>query len=62
MTNKDKCKGCQNIQEQNFPFTEADGIRLIDQENCGIEGEEYLMIKYCPVCGKLITRNNDRTN
>lgn len=49
------CKGCENIKDRNFPFsTNKWGNPAIDTEGCGIgiDDDDLLMIKYCPVCGK----------
>jgi hypothetical protein len=44
------CNGCESIKYMLFPFTAREGKICIDQEGCGIEGQTYLPIKYCPVC------------
>jgi hypothetical protein len=57
---KEKCIGCKNIEEGNFPFTHSNQIDTkegfwIDTEGCGeVQNLEdyYLRIFYCPVCGK----------
>lgn len=55
------CKGCKNIREENFPFSDkVDLVRrkfFIDQEHQGVNDEEYLRIYYCPVCGKRLGVN-----
>lgn len=56
------CPGCQNIRENNFPFTSHNYVgskiegNFIDTEGCGVvqEGEEFLRIKFCPVCSEEI--------
>jgi len=54
------CHGCLSIKNNLFPFTSTaydDNYKelkgnFIDQEGCGVDGEDYLQIFYCPVCGK----------
>ena len=50
------CKGCISIKEDLFPFTKfSEGGRkgqFIDQVGCGVNGNQFLEIRYCPVCGK----------
>jgi len=54
-----QCNGCLSIAQHLFPFTNSEigGIKgeFINQEGCGVEGQDYLPIKYCPVCGKKIS-------
>ncbi len=50
--NMKECSGCINLKELNFPFIKKEGKYFIDQEACGIDGEDELEIKFCPVCGK----------
>jgi len=50
-----ECLGCENIKNFNFPFTNSSwggkkGL-YINQEGCGVNGQTYLKIKFCPVCG-----------
>ena len=58
------CKGCLSIKENAFPFTDVatdenyDELKgnYIDQEGCGVDGETYLKIRFCPVCGKKLRK------
>jgi len=60
MEPKIMCKGCLSIKNLLFPFCDEERAGLvvkgvfIEQEGCGIDGETYLRIKFCPVCGKEI--------
>jgi len=59
-----KCNGCISIRKELFPFGFSDNRYYIDQEGCGINGNDSLTIRFCPVCGKflyeIIERQNDR--
>ena len=48
------CKGYLNIERQNFPFLKKEEKIYIDQETCGVDGENCLEIKFCPVCGEFL--------
>jgi len=58
-----ECKGCLNIEGRHFPFGETKGHAAIDTEGCGFYDENdysWLVIKYCPVCGKALKgKTND---
>jgi len=56
--NENICIGCKNIERSSFPFG-FDNItksNFIDTEGCGDvqEGGYYLIINFCPVCGKTL--------
>ena len=53
------CHGCLSIKNNAFPFTDSETNKgnCIDQEGCGVDGETYLKIKYCPVCGNKISND-----
>jgi len=59
---KNDCIGCENIDYGSFPFNEKEDANsnkkgfYIDTEGCGIvqEGNYWLEIFYCPVCGRKI--------
>jgi len=63
---KEFCEGCINIKLHNFPFGGGyEGIDgfvdyNIDQEGCGIQGQQFLKIYYCPVCGKKLETNSNK--
>jgi len=60
MNKKKACKGCLSIENDLFPFLREDIYRyhkkgpFINQEGCGVDGDDYLKIYFCPVCGKKI--------
>ena len=60
--NTNTCEGCISITDNLFPFTtQAEGGKkgqCIDQEGCGVDGHQYLTIRYCPVCGTQIHEKN----
>jgi len=55
-----ECVGCLNIKYPHWPFEHSsfDGKKkgnFIDTEGCGLtQGDYFLEIFYCPVCGKKI--------
>ena len=61
----EKCPGCENIKNLSFPFMteERNGrdVFLMDTEGQGVgqENEYYLLIFYCPVCGKKLSTEKD---
>jgi len=58
------CHGCESIKRGHFPFIRVydTGIQgdmcFIDQEGCGVGGQDHLRIRFCPVCGGSIYINS----
>lgn len=49
---KPPCYGCLSIENYLFPFVKKGEQLYIDQEGCGVDGQDYLRVGFCPTCGR----------